>query len=85
VNLLVFNLLAAAMHLRNSKPLTARRRRISTAAALGGRSVGGDRLFKHLKFFQRGTNSLPLKIGILLSFTGDFADPGTAAKKGYEL
>src|ERR1700704_2247975 len=27
----------------------------------------------------------PLKIGISLSLTGDFADPGKAAKLGYEL
>jgi hypothetical protein len=27
----------------------------------------------------------PLKIGISLSFTGDFADPGAAAQRGYEL
>ncbi len=27
----------------------------------------------------------PLKVGISLSLTGDFADPGKAAKRGYEL
>jgi branched-chain amino acid transport system substrate-binding protein len=27
----------------------------------------------------------PLLIGISLSLTGDFADPGKAAQKGYEL
>jgi len=27
----------------------------------------------------------PLVIGISLSLTGDFADPGLAVKKGYEL
>jgi branched-chain amino acid transport system substrate-binding protein len=27
----------------------------------------------------------PLKIGISLSFSGDFADPGKAARRGYEL
>jgi branched-chain amino acid transport system substrate-binding protein len=30
-------------------------------------------------------DSLPLKIGISLSLTGDFADPGKAAQRGYEL
>ena len=27
----------------------------------------------------------PLKVGISLSLTGDFADPGKAAKRGYDL
>ena len=31
------------------------------------------------------TSTKPLVIGISLSLTGDFADPGTAVKKGYEL
>jgi len=30
-------------------------------------------------------NKTPLKIGISLSLTGDFADPGKAAQRGYEL
>jgi branched-chain amino acid transport system substrate-binding protein len=32
-----------------------------------------------------GTNAAPLKVGISLSLTGDFADPGKAAKRGYDL
>jgi branched-chain amino acid transport system substrate-binding protein len=32
-----------------------------------------------------GTAAGPLTIGISLSLTGDFADPGKAAKRGYEL
>ncbi len=30
-------------------------------------------------------NTTPLKIGISLSLTGDFADPGKAAQRGYDL
>ncbi len=32
-----------------------------------------------------GAGSGPLRIGISLSLTGDFADPGKAAQRGYEL
>lgn len=31
------------------------------------------------------SSSAPIKIGASLPLTGDFSDPGTAAKKGYEL
>src|SRR5882757_6753407 len=31
------------------------------------------------------SDSTPLKIGISLSLTGDFADPGKAAQRGYDL
>jgi branched-chain amino acid transport system substrate-binding protein len=32
-----------------------------------------------------GSSSKPLNVGISLSLSGDFADPGKAAKRGYEL
>jgi branched-chain amino acid transport system substrate-binding protein len=32
-----------------------------------------------------GTNSGPVKVGVSLSLTGDFADPGRAALRGYQL
>ena len=34
---------------------------------------------------KAATSTTPLVIGISLSLTGDFADPGTAVKKGYQL
>jgi branched-chain amino acid transport system substrate-binding protein len=43
-------------------------------AACGGSSGGSS-----------GSSSKPLKVGISLSLSGDFSDPGQAAKRGYEL
>ena len=34
---------------------------------------------------RRCESSPPIKIGISLSLTGDFADPGKAAQRGYQL
>jgi branched-chain amino acid transport system substrate-binding protein len=85
VNLLAFNLLGATMQLRNSKPLTARRRRISTAALLAAAALVVTGCSSTSSSSSAAPVAAPLKIGISLSLTGDFADPGTAAKKGYEL
>src|SRR5438105_6122363 len=35
--------------------------------------------------FSRRASAGPIKIGISLSASGDFSDPGKAAKRGYEL
>jgi branched-chain amino acid transport system substrate-binding protein len=45
-------------------------------AACGGAATGGP---------GGGSGKGPLKIGISLSASGDFSDPGKAAKRGYEL
>ena len=44
----------------------------STAAATAGAS-------------SRHNTAGPITIGISLSFSGDFSDPGKAAKRGYQL
>ncbi len=48
---------------------------VAVAAACGGSSSGGS---------SAGTKK-PLVIGISLSFSGDFSDPGHAAELGYKL
>jgi branched-chain amino acid transport system substrate-binding protein len=45
---------------------------VTTAAATAGAS-------------SQRTTAGPIKIGISLSFSGDFSDPGKAAKRGYQL
>lgn len=74
------------MQLRKSKPLTARRRMISTAAVLAAAALAVTGCSSSSSSSSAAPAAkAPLKIGISLSLTGDFADPGTAAKKGYEL
>src|SRR5258707_797999 len=51
----------------------------ATAAALALTGCGGSGKK------TSGTSSKPLTIGISLSMSGDFADPGKAARRGYEL
>lgn len=73
------------MHLRNSKPLTTRRRRISSVALLVTTALAVSSCSSTSSSSSAAPVAAPIKIGISLSLTGDFADPGTAAKKGYEL
>ncbi|HUW78855.1 MAG TPA: amino acid ABC transporter substrate-binding protein [Candidatus Nanopelagicaceae bacterium] len=74
------------MHLRTSKPSTVRRRLVSTAAVLAAAALAVTGCSSTSSSSSAAPAAkAPLKIGISLSLTGDFADPGTAAKKGYEL
>jgi len=63
--------------------MTRRRWRVAAALTALGLVVGG--CSKKPVATPSGGTKKPIVIGISLSFTGDFADPGTAAKKGYEL
>jgi branched-chain amino acid transport system substrate-binding protein len=73
------------MQLRRGNPLTARRRLIGTAAFLAAAAMVVSGCSSSSSSSSAAPTATPLKIGISLSLTGDFADPGTAAKKGYEL
>jgi branched-chain amino acid transport system substrate-binding protein len=53
---------------------------IGIAAALAATSVAGAQARSH-----RTTATQPLVIGISLSLSGDFSDPGKAAMRGYKL
>ena len=53
---------------------------IGLAAALAATSVAGAQARSH-----QTTAAKPLVIGISLSLSGDFSDPGKAAMKGYQL
>jgi branched-chain amino acid transport system substrate-binding protein len=53
---------------------------IGIATALAATSVGGAQARSH-----GATAAKPLVIGISLSLSGDFADPGKAAMRGYQL
>jgi branched-chain amino acid transport system substrate-binding protein len=53
---------------------------IGIATALAATSVGGAQARSH-----DSTATTPLVIGISLSLSGDFSDPGKAAMRGYQL
>ncbi|MDB5621414.1 amino acid ABC transporter substrate-binding protein [Tardiphaga sp.] len=71
------------MQLRTRKRFSARQRWLSAlgvatvaTVAMAGCSAGSS---------KTSASAGPLKIGISLSLTGDFADPGKAAQRGYDL
>src|SRR5438874_5408445 len=64
------------MRTRNTRAFAAALALVASAVALSASTASGS---------QHARDAGPLKIGISLSQSGDFSDPGKAVKRGYEL